>query len=207
MINWLWAFLIIFGILFGLFSGNVEQLVDGMTSSAKDAASLLIILMGTYTLWLGVLNIAKKAGLIEKIANKVRPLIAFLFKGVPRESEANGLITMNIVANMLGMGNAATPFGLMAMKELQKTNRDKQKATDAMCMLLIINATSVQLLPLTVISLRVAAGSASPTDIITTSLITTFITTFSGIILGKVFSKTKRVGRMLSERKSHDAGL
>jgi spore maturation protein A len=193
MINWLWAFLIIFGIILALFTGSIEPLVNVITSSAKDAAVLLITLMGTYTLWLGVLNIAKKSGLIEQIAKKAEPIIAFLFKDIPKQSKANGLITMNIIANMLGMGNAATPFGLMAMKELQKYNPNKEKATDAMCMLLIINATSVQLLPLTVISLRVAAGSISPTDIILTSLITTFVTTLTGIILGKIFAKTKRL--------------
>ena len=193
MINWLWAFLIIFGIILALFTGSIEPLVNVITSSAKDAAVLLITLMGTYTLWLGVLNIAKKSGLIEQIAKKAEPIIAFLFKDIPKQSKANGLITMNIIANMLGMGNAATPFGLMAMKELQKYNPNKEKAADAMCMLLIINATSVQLLPLTVISLRVAAGSISPTDIILTSLITTFVTTLTGIILGKIFAKTKRL--------------
>jgi spore maturation protein A len=197
MINILWAFLIISGICLSFITGNIQPVVTGLTSSAIDSASLLLTLFGTYTLWLGILNIAKKSGLIEKISSYLNPVIAFLFKGIKKDSKANGLITLNIVANMLGMGNAATPFGLKAMEELQKSNPSKERPSDAMCMLLIINTTSVQLLPLTVISLRVAAGSTAPTQIILTSLITTTITTTSGIILGKLYaffkSKSKAI--------------
>jgi len=178
--------------MLSFFNGSLNQLVDGLTSSAIDASNILLTLAGTYTLWLGILNIAKKSGLIEKISYILRPLISFLFIGIPKNSKVNGLITLNIVANMLGMGNAATPFGLKAMQELKTISKNANEPSDAMCMLLIINATSVQLLPLTVISLRAAAGSIAPTEIILTSLITTFITTSSGVILGKIAAYISR---------------
>jgi len=199
MINAVWLFLIISGIILSFFNGNLGRVVGGLTSSATDAANIFLTLVGTYTLWLGILNIAKKSGLIEHISKILSPVISFLFKGIPKNSKANGLITLNIVANMLGMGNAATPFGLKAIAELKKLSTSNVEPTDAMCMLLIINATSVQILPLTVISLRAAAGSIAPTQIIVTALITTIITTISGIVLGKLVSYVKmmRHNRMI----------
>ena len=181
MINYIWAFLIVVGTLVGIATGKAEAVSAAAIDGAKDAALLCISLIGTYALWLGVLNIAKDAGLIAAIARRMRVVIKRLFPGVPKDSAASGYITLNIVANMLGMGNAATPFGLKAMKELQELNAHKHRATDAMCMLLIINASSVQLMPLTVIALRSAAASTAPGEIVLTALIATSITTIVGI--------------------------
>jgi len=188
MINVIWLFLILSGIILSFFNGKLELVVGGLTSSAMQASNIFLTLIGTYTLWLGILNIARKSGLIERISEILSPAISYLFKGIPSGSKANGLITLNIVANMLGMGNAATPFGLKAIAELKNISTNKDEPTDAMCMLLIINATSVQILPLTVISLRAAAGSIAPTEIVITAFITTTITTLTGIILGKLAS-------------------
>lgn len=190
MINYIWAVLIIAGTVVGIATGNAPAIENAAIEGAKEAALLCVSLLGAYALWLGLLNVAKEAGLIESLARCMRRIIRLLFPDVPKGDEANGYITLNIVANMLGMGNAATPFGLKAMKALQALNSSPQRATDSMCMLLIINASSVQLLPLTVIALRSAAGSAAPAEIVLSALIATTVTTFVGILAGKIFQRT-----------------
>ncbi len=192
MINYIWAFLIVVGTVVGIATGHTQAVGDAAVEGAKEAGLLCISLIGAYALWLGVLNVAKEAGLIEALARRMRGVIRWLFPDVPPKSEACGYITLNIVANMLGMGNAATPFGLKAMKELQELNGNKDVASDAMCMLLIINAASVQLLPMTVIALRSAAGSIAPAEIVLTSFITTATTTALAVIVGKVWQRLKR---------------
>ncbi len=192
MINYIWAFLIIVGTLFGIVTGNADEVSKAAVNGAKDAALLCVSLIGAYALWLGVLNIAKEAGLINSIARRLRRIIKWLFPEVPPDSAASGYITLNIVANMLGMGNAATPFGLKAMKELQTLNPNKHRATDSMCMLLVINASSVQLIPLTVISLRSTAGSAAPAEIVLTAFLATSVTTIVGITAAKILQRAAK---------------
>ena len=192
MINFIFAVLIIAGVIVGVLTGNAQAVENAAIEGAKEAALLCVSLIGAYALWLGLLNIAKQAGLIDTLARRMRKVIRVLFPDVPKDSEASGFITLNIVANMLGMGNAATPFGLKAMKALQTQNPDKQRATDSMCMLLIVNASSVQLLPLTVIALRSAAGSTAPAEIVLTALLATTVTTTVGIVAGKLLQRTKK---------------
>jgi spore maturation protein A len=192
MISYIWAFLIIIGTVVGIATGKVDAVSQAALDGSKDAALLCLGLIGAYALWLGTLNIAHEAGLVSSIARRMRGLIRRLFPGVPPGSAASGFITLNIVANMLGMGNAATPFGLKAMKEMQELNPDKSRATDAMCMFLVINASSVQLLPLTVIALRSAAGSAAPAEIVLTSLLATTVTTSVGIAAARIMRRLWR---------------
>jgi spore maturation protein A len=187
MIRYIWAALIVIGVVVGIATGRAQEVSDAALTGAKDAALLCISLIGAYALWLGVLQIAQDAGLVEAIAKRMRGVIRRLFPGVHKDSAANGYITLNLVANMLGMGNAATPFGLKAMKELQALNPDKERASHAMCMLLIINASAVQLMPMTVIALRSAAGSAAPAEIVVTSLLATTANTVVAIIAAKIF--------------------
>lgn len=189
MINYIWAFLIVVGTVVGIASGNTQAISDAAIDGAKEAALLCISLIGAYALWLGILNIAKDAGLVNTIAKKMRRLIGWLFSDLKKNSKATGYITLNIVANMLGMGNAATPFGLKAMKALQEENPNKNLATHSMCMLLVINASSVQIIPLTVIALRSAAGSTSPAEIVLTAFLATTITTVVGIAAAKIFKR------------------
>ncbi len=189
MVNYIWAFLIVVGTVVGIATGRADAVSQAALDGAKDAALLCVSLIGAYILWLGVLNVAKEAGLVDAIARRMRGIIRWLFPSVPPGGAASGFITLNIVANMLGMGNAATPFGLKAMKELQDINPDKTRASDAMCMFLVVNASSVQLLPLTVIALRSAAGSASPGDIIITALLATTVTTTVGITAAKIMRR------------------
>ena len=192
MVNYIWAFLIVVGTVVGVATGKAEAVSQAAVEGAKEAALLCISLIGAYALWLGVLNIGKEAGLVDAIARRMRGVIRRLFPGVPESGAASGFITLNIVANMLGMGNAATPFGLKAMKELQAINPSKARATDAMCMFLVINASSVQLLPLTVIALRSAAGSAAPAEIVVTALLATTVTTTVGIAAAKIMRRLCR---------------
>lgn len=189
MINYIWAFLIVVGTVVGIASGNAQAVSDAAVDGAKEAALLCISLIGAYALWLGVLNIAKNAGIVSAIAKRMRKLIGWLFSDIKKNSKATGYITLNIVANMLGMGNAATPFGLKAMKALQEENPNKSLATHSMCMLLVINASSVQIIPLTVIALRSAAGSTAPAEIVLTAFLATSITTIVGITAAKIFKR------------------
>lgn len=189
MVNSLWLFLIIMGIIVAVFTGRLQEVTDSAISSAKSAVELALGLIGIYALWLGLMNIARKAGLIARISRLIKPITRVLFKDVPPDHGALGSITMNIIANMLGMGNAATPFGLRAMKELQQLNKDKKTATNAMCTFLVINTSSVQLIPTTIIAIRSAAGSGNPTEIIGTALIATMCSTMVGIMAVKSLEK------------------
>ncbi|MGI5919650.1 MAG: nucleoside recognition domain-containing protein [Christensenellales bacterium] len=189
MVSYMWAFLIVVGTVVGIATGKTEAVSQAALEGAKDAATLCLGLIGAYALWLGTLNIAQEAGLVNAIARRMRGLIRWLFPSIPPDGPASGFITLNLVANMLGMGNAATPFGLKAMKELQALNPHKTRASDAMCMFLVINASSVQLMPLTVIALRSAAGAAVPGDIAITSLIATTVTTVTGVAMAKILRR------------------
>ena len=192
MIRYIWAVLIVAGAVVGIATGRAQAVSDAAIEGAKDAALLCISLLGAYALWLGTLQIAQDAGLVQGIARRMRGVIRRLFPGVPERSAASGYITLNLVANMLGMGNAATPFGLKAMKELQELNPDKERASHDMCMLLIVNASAVQLLPMTVIALRSAAGSAAPAEIVVTTIIATTANTVVAITAAKLFKGLSR---------------
>lgn len=181
MINYIWAFMIISGICISFFTGKIEAVSQTIIESCSSAVELCIGMIGIYALWMGLMKIAKESGMVEKLSEKMQPVLSRLFPGVPKSSEAMGFISLNIIANMLGMGNAATPFGLKAMAEMQKYNKDRFVATDDMCMFLIINASSVQLIPSTVIALRQASGSAMPAEITLTALFATSCSTIVGI--------------------------
>ena len=189
MLNFIWAGMIVIGVIVGIATGRVDALSAAMLNSAKESAAMVLSLLGIYMFWMGILNIAKEAGLVQKLAKKMERVLGALFPEVPAGSRASGYISLNIVANMLGMGNAATPFGLSAMKELDELNRHRKIASNAMCMLLCINAASVQLLPLTLIAIRGSYGSAAPADIVLPSLLNTAITAVIAIVLAKIMEK------------------
>ena len=186
MIKVIWGGLILVGIAVGIGTGRVEELSQTILGSAKDAAELALSRIGIYCLWMGLLRIAEKSGMIQAIARGSERLICKLFTGIRRGSEAVSLITLNLVANMLGMGNAATPFGLRAMAALQEQNPDKRRASDDMCLFIVINTASVQLLPLTIIAVRAAAGSSNPADIVLTAFLATLATAVFGVIGAKL---------------------
>ncbi len=189
MLNYIWSGMLLIGFVVGIINGRLSHVTSAVLDSSKAAVDLSIALLGVMCLWTGVMEIASRAGLIKTIANLIKPVTNMLYPGVPRDHPAMASIVMNMVANFFGLGNAATPLGLKAMNELQKLNPDKGTATDDMCMFLIINTSSIQLIPATLIALRSAAGSSEPTVIIGAVWVTTVCTTVTGIVVGKIFAR------------------
>lgn len=178
MLNLIWLFLILAGIAAAAVNGRIDLVTETFFSGANEAVQVCLDLIGLMTLWLGMLEIARQAGLVRALARLLRPLTVLLFPGVPPNHPAMGAIIMNISANILGLGNAATPFGLKAMEELQKLNPHPDTATDAMCTFLAANTSCVTLVPATIVGVRVAAGSANPTEIVGPTLFATGFTMF-----------------------------
>ncbi|MDE6165602.1 MAG: hypothetical protein K2F58_00715, partial [Muribaculaceae bacterium] len=189
ILNYIWVafFLIAFAVAVGktVFTGDIQVWSDIMTASfgsASSAFELALGLTGILTLWLGLMKIGERAGVIRLFGRLVSPLFTRLFPGVPKDHPAMGSIFMNVSANMLGLDNAATPLGLKAMQELQELNREKERATDAMIMFLVLNASGLCLIPISIIMYRSQAGAANPTDVFMPILVATFIATIVGIV-------------------------
>ena len=193
MLNYLWAFMIIIGIVVGAFTGNMTEVTNAAIDSSKEAVELAITLVGVIALWTGIMKIAETSGLIKSLTTKMKPILRFLFPDVPDNHPAKKYIATNMIANVLGLGWAATPPGLKAMKELQKLNPQKQVASKAMCTFLIINISSVQLLPINIIAYRSQYGSANPTEIIGPALLATIVSTLVGVIFAKIMMGMKKV--------------
>lgn len=189
MINIIWFFLIFIGILVALFTGNLDAVNSAVIEDTQEAVKFAIGLTGIMAVWLGLMNIAQKSGLIRGFSILLRPITKLLFPDIPRDHPAMSAIVMNMVTNMFGAGNSATALGIKAMEEMNTLNRNKKKATNAMCMFLVINMSSVQLVPLTVLKIRSDAGSSDPTEIIGTALIATAVSTLVGIISVKLLER------------------
>ncbi len=175
MINLIWLVMILVGIILAGIKGQPEIVTQAVFQAAQTAVKYALELIGVMSLWLGLMKVAEEAGLIKLFARILRPFTKLLFPSVPQEHPAMGLILMNFSANLLGLGNAATPFGLKAMQELQTLNPNKQVASAAMCTFLAMNTSSITLLPATIIGIRIAAGSGNPTEIIGTTLFATTV--------------------------------
>ncbi|AQS58581.1 nucleoside recognition domain-containing protein [Desulforamulus ferrireducens] len=173
MVNYVWLFMMVFGILVAGFQGNIEVVTKAALDGAQVAVKTSLSLIAIITFWLGIMKLAEAAGLVRALAKLVRPITAFLFPSVPKDHPAMGAIVMNLSANILGLGNAATPMGLIAMQELQKLNPKKDTASDAMCTFLAINTGCITLIPTTIIGIRVLYGSQNPTEIVGTTVFAT----------------------------------
>ena len=189
MLNILWPLFIIISYIYACFSGNLEKINSGVFESAKSAVDLCITFMGSITLWCGIMQIAKCSSLSEKISRLLAPLICFLFPNINKNDKVFNEISLNITANMLGLGNAATPLGIKAMQSLQKQNSKKDILSDEMIMLILLNTASLQLIPTTVIAIRTSLNSANPTKIILPVLLSTFLAALAGIFSIKIFIK------------------
>lgn len=189
MINYIWLALIVIGVLTAVFQGNVQVVTDAAIESANSAVELSIGLVGVMTLWLGLMRLAEKAGIVNLISKLLKPILKRLFPEVPENHPAMGSMVMNMAANLLGLGNAATPLGIKAMKELQELNEDKTTATNSMCMFLAINTSSVTLIASTVIAYRAAAGSSNPAEIIGPTIIASVFGTIVAIVAAKLLEK------------------
>lgn len=166
VLNYIWFFLLAAGVIYGVICGKADDVTSSASAYAGRAVTMCIGLMGTLGLWNGIMRIAEKSGLTQKLAGLLRPLTRLLFPDIPDGHSAAGAIAMNIAANILGLGNAATPFGLQAMAELDSLNENKGNASDSMIMFLCINTASVTLIPTGVIALRASAGSQAPAAVI-----------------------------------------
>ncbi len=189
MLNIIWLGLIVLSVIFGVINGRIPDVIASVTDSAKAAVELSLGLIGIMTFWLGLMKIAEEGGLIQLLARLLRPIMQRLFPDVPRDHPAMGSMIMNITANMLGLGNAATPFGLRAMNELEKLNNQPGTATNAMCVFLAINTASIQIIPTTSIAFLAAAGASNPTDIIMTTLFATGCAVCVAVLSAKFFEK------------------
>lgn len=187
MINYIWAFFIIIGVIYGIVTGNIENINNTLINSGTSAIEMILKLIPLMCLWLGIMNIAKDSGLIDILAKKISKILKILFPEIPNNHEALTYISSNIILNMLGVGNAATPFGLKAMKEMQKLNQNKDVATRSMITFLVINTSSVTIIPTTIVSFRILNGSVNPTGIVPLCIITTIISCLIGIILDRLF--------------------
>ena len=166
MLNQIWPVLILVSFSYAIFSGNLEQLNASIFASTNDAIKLSIELLGTMCLWNGIMQIANKTSMINKLTNLLNPIIKLLFPEMKKNKQIQKEISMNMIANILGLGNAATPLGLKAMKSMQKENIYKDSLSDSMLILIVLNTASIQIIPTTVIAIRNSLGSGNPTGIV-----------------------------------------
>ncbi len=186
MVNKIWSFFIIVGTLFALCNGKIDVINEEILTSCKSALDLVIQLFPVIALWLGVMKIASSSGLLEKISYKISPVLRFIFPEIPAGHPALGYISSNIIANIFGLGNAATPFGLKAMESLQELNPKKEEASRSMITFLVLNTSGLTLIPTTIISMRMLYKSVSPTEIIVPCILATTISTIVGLLLDRI---------------------
>lgn len=189
MINKIWAFFIIVGILFSVITNNLSTLNAEILNSAKVTLNMLLEIFPIMALWLGLMNIAKESGLLFKISKAISPLLSKLFPDIPKGHESIGYIASNIIINVFGLGSAATPFGLKAMKSLQELNPKKDTASKSMITFLVINTGGVTLVPTTIIALRMLYNSTNPTEIVWPCIIATVISSICAVILDRILYK------------------
>ncbi len=195
--NYLWSGMILIGIIYACFNGTLPEVTTAALESAKEAVSLCITMLGVMSFWMGLMHIAERAGLIAALTVKLKPILRFLFPNIPKDHAANIYLAENIIANIFGLGWAATPAGLKAMEELQKINeenckrygenkhRGKEIATKEMCDFLILNISSLQLVPINIIAYRSQYGSANPMDIMGAAIMATTVGTLTAILFCK----------------------
>lgn len=201
MLNYLWAGIILAGILFGAFNGRMEEITNAALDSSKEAVTLCITMIGVMAFWTGIMEIASKAGIIGMASRKMRPLIRFLFSDIPEGHRAGEHITTNFIANFLGLGWAATPAGLRAMEELGRLEEDRRSgkafgparekgvASNEMCTFLIINISSLQLIPMNVIAYRSQYGSPNPAAIVGAGIVATMVSTGAAVIFCRIMDR------------------
>lgn len=185
--NYIFYFLIVFSIIIGAINGKLQDVVNAVMSGAELSVKIAFSLIGIMAFWLGIMRIAEKSGLICWISKVIKPITRRLFNEIPEDSPAIGDIAMNFSANAFGLSNAATPFGIKAMEELQKVNDKKDTASNSMCLFLGMNTAGFQLIPTTVLAVLVGIGYKNPSEIIAPTLLVTSIAFISAIILSKIF--------------------
>ncbi len=189
MLNKIWPFFIIISFIFAVITGNIECFNNSIFSSCNQAVELTIKLFGTMCLWNGLMRIVQETSLINKLSTMITPLMKVLFPNMKKEDKEYKEITVNIIANLLGIGNAATPLGIKAMQTMQEKNPDKERITDSMAIFIVLNTASLQLIPTTVIAVRASLGSTNAVQIILPVWISTIVADIAGIVASKVLMK------------------
>ena len=183
MVSYIWFFLIVVGIVYSFLTGNISVINESILTNGADALELMLSIFRVIVLWSGIMKIAEEAGMLRKFAKILEPILSKLFPSVPKDNLALGFIASNIAANMMGLGSAATPFGLKAMTELQKINDKKDTASVPMITFLVLNTAGVTIVPTTVLALRIAHGSANPSEIILPGAIATFCSCIGAVTI------------------------
>ena len=186
MINYIWGIFIVLGVIISIIKGD-SNLTNNLITSGTKGIDMILNLIPLMCLWLGIMKIADSSGLLNIMSNKLSKFIRAIFPEIPKGDPAIAYISSNIVMNMLGLGNAATPFGIKAMTRLKELNNNSDVASRSMITFLVINTSSVTIIPTTVISLRIASGSSNPTEIISAAIITTFLSTMIGLLIDRLF--------------------
>ncbi|RLL48165.1 spore maturation protein [Oceanobacillus piezotolerans] len=186
MVNVIWAFMAMVGIIFAMFNGTMEEVNKALFESANDAVKLSIGLISILVFWLGIMKIAEEAGILKQLTRLLRPIVARLFPEIPKDHPALGYILSNFTANIFGLGNAATPLGIKAMEQLKELSGD-DKASRSMITFLAINTAGLTLIPTTVIAIRMQYNSAAPTEIVGTTIMASSFTLISALLLDRFF--------------------
>ncbi len=189
MLNFIWPLFIIVSFVYAILNGKVAEVNNSVFESTKQAVELTISLLGTICLWNGIMQIASNTSIVKHLSKLLNPIMSKLFPDIKKEEKVHKEITMNIIANIMGLGNAATPLGLKAMKSMQKKNNDKNKLSNSMAMFIVLNTASIQLIPTTVIAIRSSLGSESPTAMIVPVWIATICAAVAAVISAKVLMK------------------
>lgn len=191
MMKWVFTGLIVCSVIFGMFSGNIEHVSNTALSECSKAVEFILKIAGSLCMWSGLMKIAEQSGLTTKMSKLLSPITRLLFHGLNPESKALRMISMNITANLFGLGNAATPLGIAAMKELAKDRPDTRAhiASNHMIMMVVLNTASIQLLPTTIALLRLEYGAANPMDVLPAILISSFVSLSIGVIFCKILNR------------------
>ena len=200
MLNILWVIMIAGGIFFAAFHGTMGQITESFISSSTEAVNLCIFMLGVIGVWNGMMEIAVKSGLMKKIAKTMYPFIHWLFPDIPPRHKANEYIAANMAANILGLGWAATPAGLKAIRELQKLEEGGGRASDMMCAFLVLNISSLQLVPINMIAYRSQYGSVNPAAVVLPAICATMISTIAGIVFIKIIEITRYNGKKYNRK-------
>lgn len=201
MLNYIWFGFLVFGFITGIINGRIEIVTRTGLEYAGKAVELSLGLLGVMCLWSGLMHIAEKCGLVKMLARISTPVLKILFPEIPNGHPAMASIVMNITANFFGLGNAATPLGIRAMNEMQRLNKNPEKASDAMCMFAVLNTAAVQFIPTTIIAVRAAAGSANPSEIIASIWPVSIFTVMCGVLAAKIFSQAGCFKRVTSFKR------
>lgn len=208
MVNWIWLFFIVAGVLFAAVNGRIDAVTAALFDGAKSGVTVSFGLISVLVFWLGLMRIAEQAGLLAKLSRLLAPVVRFLFPGVPKDHPALAYILSNMSANILGLGNAATPMGIKAMQELQNLNPDKDSASAAMCTLLAINTASITVIPTTILAVRLNYGSANPAEIVGPTLVATAIATTAALVADRWYQSRSgtKPGRRIPRRQGRGKG-